>query len=106
MSLGAQQIHLYDPAGHLKASAAVLQDSLQTLADEGGRTFVLKVIAFNTATQPLPWRPLALFLITTSAIQCTARLEQYQCLMQHTCVCCHICFNTQPADHWGSGSRA
>jgi hypothetical protein len=43
MHSSVEQLHLYDPAGHLKRCQEVLQDSLQEAAAAEGRTLVLKV---------------------------------------------------------------
>jgi hypothetical protein len=38
-----QQVHLYEPSGHLKQSRALLQDSLEQLAEQQGKSIAVKV---------------------------------------------------------------
>jgi hypothetical protein len=40
-----QQVHLYEPSGHLKQSSGILQDSLLELATQQGRSIAVKVSA-------------------------------------------------------------
>jgi hypothetical protein len=38
-----QQVHLYEPSGHLKQSRALLEDALTELAQQQGRSVAVKV---------------------------------------------------------------
>jgi hypothetical protein len=41
-----QQVHLYEPSGHLKQSISLLQDALAEQAQQQGRSIEVKVSVF------------------------------------------------------------
>ncbi|WIA40004.1 hypothetical protein OEZ86_013430 [Tetradesmus obliquus] len=49
-----QQVHLYEPSGHLKQSMPLLQDSLAQVAEQQGRSIAVKCgwTASNTSSGP------------------------------------------------------